>query len=383
MTTDNRDLNEFLTDRDRILMAAWTLPNSGPLSDAQRSQAMGNFDAYCKRHRITYAEVARQVDKPRATTIRDLVKGTYRENADSHIRTLNMWIEQHARQRAVKIEGTFVQTKTARDILTVARLVRENQTMGLVFGPTGIGKTRCALALHETFIGSVLITVIWGMHHPKGLTAGIAEQIGVRHTSGTQNREYEHLTQLERVIKRLKDSNRLLIVDEAHKLKDPAVELLREIHDATGCPILLLATKELHDRIQRSADPDRGQIYSRFDIIRPLTEGHDVHAGGTNKPLFTIEDIKRLYDQVPIRLSRDAATYLQQVANQLGFGSLRRCRILLTNAARRARKRQGKVGEETVSVTADDLEHAETRLRQGAVEHEIVEHRKRVAAAGG
>lgn len=379
--TYDQDLDGFLTDRDRVLMAAWTLPSKGPLGDAQRKQAMANFDAYCKRHGITYADVARQVDKPRATTIRDLVKGTYRENADAHVRTLNNWIEQHARQRAVRIEGEFVHTKTARDILTVARLVRENQTMGLVFGPTGIGKTRCAQALHETFVGSVLITVIWGMHHPKGLTAGIARELGVRHASGMQSKEREHLTQLERVIDRLQRSNRLLIVDEGHKLRDAALELLREIHDATGCPILLLATKDLHDRIQRSADPDRGQVYSRFDIVRPLTEGHDVHAGGANRPLFSIEDIKRLYHQTPIRLSPDAGRYLQDVANQLGFGSLRRCRILLVNAARRARKRQGKATEETVTVTADDLEHAETRLRQGAVEHEIVKERTRAAAS--
>ncbi|MFH1107858.1 MAG: hypothetical protein V1790_01480 [Planctomycetota bacterium] len=35
-----------------------------------------------RRHDLTIADVARQVDTPRASTIRDLLKGTYREHAD-------------------------------------------------------------------------------------------------------------------------------------------------------------------------------------------------------------------------------------------------------------------------------------------------------------
>ena len=63
----------------------------------------------------------------------------FRANADDHIRKLNMFIEQHARARAASLTDTFVSTKVAKDMLTVARLVRENRTMGLVLGPSGIG----------------------------------------------------------------------------------------------------------------------------------------------------------------------------------------------------------------------------------------------------
>ena len=91
--TDHGDFSELLTDRDRILMAAWTLPNDGPLTDTQRRQALANFADCCKRWEVTYAQVGRQVNKPRATTIGDLLKGIYREDSDTHIRTLNNWVE--------------------------------------------------------------------------------------------------------------------------------------------------------------------------------------------------------------------------------------------------------------------------------------------------
>ena len=73
---------------------------------------------------------------------------------------------------------------------------------------------------------------------------------------------------------------------------------------------------------------------------------------------------------------------MQGVANQLGYGSLRRCKILLRNAARRARKRQGLADDAKVTVTADDLQWVEARLRQEASEQDLAsERRKRAVGA--
>ncbi len=374
----NYDLNDFLKERDMILMAAWTLPNEGPLTEAQRRQAIENFNAYRRRHDLSLIDVARQVGTPRESTIRELLKGTFREGADDHVRTLNQWVEQHARQQAVRTKGVFVDTQVAKIILAACRLTRENGTCGLVYGGTGIGKSRCAEALHDAFVGSILLVAGMGTRHPKGLISAMAGKLGVR-SGAKYQAEAEYLTQLERVVDRLRDSNRLVIIDEAHKLNADALDAVREIHDATRSPFFLLATQQLHERLKRSATPDAGQLYSRFDPIIPLTKDRDVHAGG--KPLFSLEEIRRLYDQVPIRLSPDAARYLQDLANNLGMGSLRRCRIVLLNAARRARKRTEVGDKDTVTVTADDLAFADERLRPDSIDVEVVKQRRATVAA--
>jgi DNA transposition AAA+ family ATPase len=372
--TEPNDITDILTDQERILRAAWMLPNEGLLSEAQRDQAMENFRQYIHQHGIKVADVARQLGKPRETTILDLMNGVYRSSADRYIRKLNMWVEQHARQRAASLTDKFVTTlKVAKDMLTIARLVRENQTMGLCLGPTGIGKSRCAEAIHEKYVGSIYVRIITGYHHPMGLTRAIAGQLGVR--SGYRRRnDPQYQMQLERVIDAFRDSSRLLIIDEAHALQDRALELLRDIHDTTGIPILMIATKELHDRIKKNADPDRGQLYSRCEVVHHLTEGYDVYSGG--KALHTLEQIRELYNEPPVKLSPDAARYLQSVANMLGYGSLRRCKMLLRNAVRRARKRQEITDGQAVTVTADDLEFVETRLRQESSERDIVRDRR-------
>ncbi len=219
--------------------------------------------------------------------------------------------------------------------------------------------------------------VITGYHHSKGIIHAIAGTLGLRLsyslTSGGQ-----HQTQLERVISALRNTERMIIIDEAHDLQDTALQVMRDIHDTTGVPVLLFATRDLHERIVKTADPDHGQLYSRVDVVHHLTEGHDIYRGG--KALFTVDQIKQLYNEQPVRLSRDGARYLQDIANELGRGSLRRCEVVLRNAVRRARKRQGVDEHENVTVTANDLEYVEQILRRELSEQQAIRDRRKLAA---
>jgi len=275
------------------------------------------------------------------------------------------------------VAGALACRKQAPD--GFARLVRENGTMGLVVGPTGIGKSRCAQAVADTYVGSVYLRIINGLHHPAGLTHALAVRLGVRDLRAMTRTDH-YQTHLERVIGALRDSGRLLLLDEAQKLTDAALELLRDLHDSTGVPILLIGVRDLHERIMRSVGPDHGQTYSRFDVIHHLSQGKDIYSGG--KPLFTVEEIRQLYQQTPIRRSPDAVNYLQGVANELGHGSLRRCKTLLRNAVRRARKRQQLGDDDRVTVTADDLAWVEARLRQESAEQDAANERRKRAVEG-
>lgn len=357
------------------------LPNDGDLTDAQRRQAMDNFARYLRAQNLTAADVARQLGKPKATTIGELLSHKWRDGSDEHIRKLNMWVEQHARQRAAQLSDKFVTTlRVAKSLFGVARLVHENATMGLAVGPSGIGKSRCAIALHEKYVGSIYIRIINGYHHAKGITMALAGALRVRSTKSRIS-DQQHQTQLESVIAILQNSHRMLFIDEAHKLENRAIEVLRDIHDCAGVPVLLLATQDLKDRIERDATPDKGQIYSRFDVTYPLTEGFDVADGG--KPLHTMDDIRALYNEPSLKLSPDAGRYLLQVANALGEGSLRRCKRLVQNGARRARRRQNVASGERVTVTADDLAFADQSLRPSRTQADARKERYQRAVATG
>jgi len=361
-------------------MAAWMLPNEGELTESQRLQALNNFVEYCARVGMSYEKVAKQVGKPTTGTIYDLLKQDWNSNSDEHIRILNNWVEQHARSQAVKLKGKLVvDTKVALDIRTYAEMIRTAGTMGVIYGATGIGKTRCGKAVYDTVAGSIFLTITDVTGSAAAFRHHLFKTIGgrmVRKPGPMPVFLFETTVQI------LKDSNRLIIIDEAHKLRDDAIEYLREFHDHTGCPVLCLATKDLYDRIQRTATPDAGQIKSRFDISLCLTQGVGDQPDGKKKRLFSVEDIRKLYEITPIRLSKDAVHYLVDVANLIGFGSLRRCGMLVVNAARRARKRLG-VEDGDVTITADDLAYVEGRFSPEPTQRqEAAERRTRAVAAG-
>ena len=362
--SEHGELADILRDGDNLLVQAVPVPNEGVMDSDQRQRVMEAFSEYINGHGITPRDVGRQLGKPRSTTIMDLQRGIYREQTDEHIRRLNMWMEQHARANAAQLGDRFVTTKVATAILNVARLTAENQTCSIVVGPTGIGKSRCAQAIHETYVGSIYIRIMNGYHHPRGLALALAEKTGVRQRMTGTNRQNSSI--VERVIEALRDTHRLILLDEAQLLTDSALSAMRDVHDCTGCPFMLLGTRDLLERIQRNVGPDHGQLYSRFDIVTHVTQGCDVYNGG--KALFTVDEIRQLYQVTPIKLAGDAAHYLRDVANHLGSGSLRRCKILLRNAARRARKRQKLGDDDRVTVLADDLEWVEGRLRQESSE---------------
>ena len=65
---ENNEHNEFSElfkeGEERILIAAWTLPNEGELTDTQRQETMENFHSYIKRNDLTIEDVARQLGSP-------------------------------------------------------------------------------------------------------------------------------------------------------------------------------------------------------------------------------------------------------------------------------------------------------------------------------
>jgi hypothetical protein len=384
MKNDQERFGELFQDQERILMQAIPLPNDGALTDEQRTRAMENFKAFIIDHKIGPADVAESLGRPRGSTIRELMKGEYRDGSDKHIRTLNMWVEQRARQAASKLDDRFVaDTQVAKDVLTTVRLVYENQTMGLICGPTGVGKSRCLQAAAERYPGSLYIRMLpAGYQTATGVVQMLAEALDVTNVNRFSGRAVKRRV-LGRVIERLQDTKRLIIIDDADNVSLQALEALRAVHDVAGVPVLLSGTVDLHDRIQRTADPDHGQLYSRFEVVRHLSQGRDVF-NGDRRGLFTMKDIRALYDQPPIRLADDAARHLLAIANHLGDGSLRRCRALVRNAARRARKRQGLPEGAKVTIQAEDLEFVDRLLRKETGERaRSKERQRRMASRAG
>ena len=106
-------------------------------------------------------------------------------NRLSPIRRLNLWVEQHARQRAASLHKKLVETSVAREILLVARTCAETCKMGVVFGPAQIGKmfTLESIEGDQTFGCPMLIRVDESVLRPFPLCRAVKLQFAAKNIS--------------------------------------------------------------------------------------------------------------------------------------------------------------------------------------------------------
>lgn len=150
------------------------------------------------------------------------------------------------------------QFKVADQMLAAFQYIRLNSDIGAIVGPSGVGKTRGVeiirqkneLVLHFTVRAwtndkNSLLHAIWDVAPHSGYNP--------------QTKRASFLATS------LRGSNRPLVIDDAHKLTRPALQLLFDLYDETNIPICLIGTDALIPKL--SDDPQR---LSRVGIHWPI-----------------------------------------------------------------------------------------------------------------
>ena len=131
-----------------------------------------------------------------------------------------------------------------------------NRTPGLpgfvcLYGPSGYGKTQAAAYCANKFRG--VYVECRSFFTAKSLMLAILSEAGLRAESTLAD-------MLSQIVEELALSRRPLIIDEVdHIVDNKAMQVLRDIHDASGCAILLVGeerfpfklkkTERLHNRV--------------------------------------------------------------------------------------------------------------------------------------
>lgn len=332
------------------------LPTTGALTQAQRDDVRTAVTEYIQNHGITLKDIAKQMGGGSHTVISQVINNTYRAGVDDHLRSLNDWMEIDARRRRTRPDDKFVEIRVAKLIIGCASKASQMRTMVVAHGPTGIGKTTVGHIIAEKFTGSIFLTMAEGSNSATAVRRMIAAALRLDRRPHVASAVGMPLN--ERIFDRLHDSHRMIIIDEAHSISDGALRFLRSVFDRCGVPILFLCTKDLVDRIRCDADEDHGQLYSRFGYICDLTRGCDKTPGGKN-PRFSVSEIRAILETDKVRLHTGAQSYLQDVANMMGQGSLRRCKRIMRWAVAIERRKANLGPNDRVVITEAAVKKAD------------------------
>jgi DNA transposition AAA+ family ATPase len=165
-------------------------------------------------------------------------------------------------------KGIFLETANVTRLRSVLAMAEDTETgrpgMMMITGETGIGKTVAAKNAHAIG-GGVYLRVLEQMSQHDFLQALCFEIAGVRpHGSGRcKNRIIDEMGQA--------GANQTVYIDEADRLHRSRLEDLRDIHDLTGAPIVLIGEPGLSAQVASRARINN-RIPAEFRVgFEPIT----------------------------------------------------------------------------------------------------------------
>lgn len=199
---------------------------------------------------LTWREAQEAIGYDRTTVFR-ILKGTYKaESWDKAIRSIESY-RKIATARGTITRAEFVPNGISRMVHAGLDYAVANNSITTIIGESRQGKTIAARAwATENNHGRTVLVTAPPVGGTKMLLRVIAAKCGINRT--------QSIVALAEGLHRAFNRNRILIIDEAHRLipsdsrtLNPAsLELLRDLHDQTGCALAFIATARFSERIK-------------------------------------------------------------------------------------------------------------------------------------
>jgi len=199
--------------------------------------------AYLEETGETQASLAHSANVS-PTVINQILKDTYKGDSESNITKMLDVINGRKEKASIQFQvPEFIKTSIAKKIVNALRRSTNIAVPRILVlhGASGIGKTKTAQEFLKKDSTTTLIEI-----RPdftiKAVLQTIAQEIGTSPTGA-------NFDITNRIIAKLKYSNRMIIFDEAEYLSARSLDIIRRIHDHAQIPIVLMGMPHLYQNI--------------------------------------------------------------------------------------------------------------------------------------
>jgi len=197
---------------------------------------------------------------------------------------------------------TFCSTNASILIWEVLEYCDERCRMGAVIAESGSGKSETAKEYQRQNRATMIITADSTTRTLGATMRRLVDHVGGRPKTNTID------DMLNKVLKKLKGSRRLLIVDDAHFIPWAGLEVIRKLYDCAGVGVVYLGQEELYNQMTGDTNKARlfDQIYSRIAIKRDRIK-------------ISKNDVEMIIDSLyPRGFGKDEMDYLYHKAREKG-----------------------------------------------------------------
>tara|TARA_B100000678_G_scaffold280628_1_gene277528 strand:+ start:5488 stop:6450 length:963 start_codon:yes stop_codon:yes gene_type:complete len=198
-------------------------------------------------------------------TLSQFASGSYAGNNQNIAEKVKRWLDGRAdaeRVRASVLNAPeWVETPTSNLIWQHLSFAHHLKDMTMISGGPGLGKTITINRYAGRYPQVEVVTMSSATKSAQNAIMTVAKTLGCSET----RRDIVSLT--NQVTDKLRNTDSMLIVDEAQFLSDDGIEILRSIHDDTGTPLVLAGNEQLYKRFaQVGVDSLHAQVRSRIGL---------------------------------------------------------------------------------------------------------------------
>lgn len=266
------------------------------------------FHQYLLDQRMGWDEAQDALGYDRSTIFR-VLKGTYTGSMPKIVAAIKSYRKLVA-QRGTIQQAEFVENSISKLIFAGLDYAMANNSITMIIGPSRSGKSKITREWKErNNHGRSVLVEVPPVGGTKAFMSKLAQAVGV-------NKNLSVPFMLE-PLERAFNKNRILLLDEAHRMLPSArnvnpekLELVRYLHDATGCAVALVATSRL-DQSLKSSEYQFEQVLGRIGM--PIRLPKKVKQG----------DVDAMLKQFIPKPSDEARSIALQLGNSAGrFGHL-------------------------------------------------------------
>ena len=326
-------------------------------------EVIDKVKAYLKESGCKQAKIAKSIHY-KDSVVSQVLNGSYPANPEPIIIAMEQWLSRRKKSDEQPEVNRFVVTEVVSKVRLAANIAMRSSDanldsrIALVWGDAGCGKTYALKDVAESENG-IFITCGVGTKSERTVIEKIAEEL----RCGTFRSTAETVAE---VIKKLRGSGTLIVVDEIHSLldarDDSAFHALRRLSDETGCPQIWGANCDLikHLKWREKKREPLGQITRRiccqFHLTAKLNPG-GTDGGGKTNPLFTTDQIGKMFGSNEMPLSHDGARFLAGYCRNPSLGLLGDCTKFVFHATTMNRNKVGIEKELTPLMLWDAAQH--------------------------
>ena len=302
----------------------------------------GKVQKFLDKNHVTQKELGDRCGVS-VTTINNFLHNKNPGDLKKLTQTLTDYINRFDRRSRREKGAGYIETSVAKAITTV---IKNTETftepsegkISLIVGDAGHGKSKCLQEYTKQHLNSIYIKLHTSISG-KAMFAKIAEALGLdRHSTLDRLKETigDHLAKREMTV----------LLDECSGLGVRQLDLLRQIITENGCTLILAGNGHLLNTINQ---PTTRHGYECMDQLRSrMLRGlnlDEVAGEGDRGGLYTVGDIRQLYEYGGIRLSTDGAATLKQMCRMPQTGRLRTASVVVAAIHNSRQAKTGKLKE--------------------------------------